>query len=63
MKKDNISLPKAFIVKQEEPEEWMEEEETFEDEWLNVKGILALINDTPDGDSSKCDVDTSQAVQ
>ena len=41
----------------------MEEEETYGDDVINVKGLLALINDSPDGDLNMCDIDTSQVVQ
>ena len=48
MKNESISLPKAFISKQEDHEKWVEEEETSEDVDLNVKGHIAFINDSPD---------------
>lgn len=41
----------------------MVEEETFEDEGLNIKVLMALINNTPDGGANKGGVDTSQAIQ
>ena len=41
----------------------MEEEDTSEDEGLSVKGLMALISDSPDGNHNMCDTDTSQVVQ
>lgn len=53
MKKENISLTNVFLAKQEDREEWVQEEEESEDQGLNVKGIMALINDSPD---DMCDI-------
>lgn len=58
MYKENLTLPKAFIAKQEEQEEQVHEEETSEDEALNVKGLMALVDDSPD---DICDTDGSHA--
>lgn len=64
IKKERISLPKAFIETQEEFKEWVKEEVTSEEEeGLNIKGVMVLINDTLDGGSNKCDADTFQVVQ
>ena len=37
MMKENNSLPKAFIAKQEDREELVDEEDTSKDKGLNVK--------------------------
>ena len=63
MKKENISLPKAFIAKQEEFEKWVEEEETSKDEGLNVKGLMDLVNDALDDSLNTCDIDSFHVVK
>ena len=63
MKKETISLPKSFMAKQEDREEWVNDEETFEDDGLDVKGLMTFNNDSPDGNINMCDTDISQAVQ
>ena len=60
MKKENISLPKAFNKKEEDNEECVEEEENSEDEGLNVKGLIAIIIDSPNG---MCKSDDSHTVK
>ena len=56
MKTKNISLLEAFIAKQEDHEEWVDEREISKDEALNVKGLVDLVNDSLDG---LCDIDGS----
>lgn len=55
MKKKIISLLKAFITIQED----REDKETFEDDWINVNGLMTLMNDSSDGDLNMCDADIS----
>ncbi|CAI9259831.1 unnamed protein product [Lactuca saligna] len=51
---------KGFIAKKEEFEEWVEEKETSEDEGLNVKGLMDLINDAPDGGPNSLDANVTK---
>ena len=63
MKRENIPLPKSLMAKQEDHEEWVEEEETSEDEGINAKYLMDLIKDSLDDNHIMCGVDTSQTVQ
>lgn len=63
MKKEKISLPKYFIAKKEEYEEWVKEEETSEVEGINAKCPMYPVNDAPDSSFSRCDADTLQAIK
>lgn len=60
LEKKNISLPKAFIAKYEESEEWVEEEESLEDEGLNVKVLWLLSMKALDDSFNKCDAGSYQ---
>lgn len=63
IKKENISMPKTFIAKPEDCEEWVEEEDTYEDEGIKFKGLMDLIKDSLDGVLKMCDTDISQVVK
>ncbi|CAI9294852.1 unnamed protein product [Lactuca saligna] len=51
---------KSFIVNQEDHDEWVDELETYEDEVLNIKGLMAHVIDSPDG---ICNADGSYAAK
>lgn len=57
--REHLSLPKAFIAKQEESEE----EESYLYEGLKVKGLMALVTEATDGSFSRCDIGPYQAVR
>ena len=66
MKKENISLSKALVAKQEKIEEWVDEEESSGDEEPKGKCLMVRIDvshiEESNGSSSAFDVDLSQAT-